>query len=196
MLEGAPHLKAEHLPVFDCAFKPAKGSRSIAYTGHLRMLAAVQPYISGAISKTINMPEDSTPDDILQAYVEGWQLGLKAIAIYRDNCKRSQPLSTRKDSGEAASPSAAAVAAAAAAVPLGEAPRAARRKLLRRASCPCTHKFSINEHEGYITVGVYEEDTSRARSSSSWPRKARPSRGSWTRSRPRSRSRSSTAYRC
>jgi ribonucleoside-diphosphate reductase alpha chain len=148
-IEGAPHLKPEHLPVFDCAFKPAKGSRSIAYTGHLRMLAAVQPFISGAISKTVNMPEDSTPDDILQAYIEGWQLGLKAIAIYRDNCKRSQPLSTRKDISETTAP------APAAAVPMGER-RAVRRKLPdeRRA---ITHKFSINEHEGYITVGLYED---------------------------------------
>src|SRR6185436_13306166 len=95
-IEGAPDLKEEHLPVFDCAFKPAKGSRSIHYKGHLKMLAAVQPFISGAISKTINMPEESTPDDILQAYVEGWEMGLKAVAIYRDNCKRSQPLSTKK----------------------------------------------------------------------------------------------------
>src|SRR5258707_9279662 len=96
-IEGAPHLKPEHLPIFDCAFKPAQGSRSIHYSGHLKMLAAVQPFISGAISKTINMPEDSTPDDILQAYLEGWQLGLKAVAVYRDGCKRSQPLSTRRD---------------------------------------------------------------------------------------------------
>jgi ribonucleoside-diphosphate reductase alpha chain len=95
-IEGAPHLKEEHLPVFDCAFKPAKGSRSIHYMGHLKMLAAVQPFISGAISKTINMPEESTAEDIMQAYIEGWQMGLKAVAIYRDNCKRSQPLSTKK----------------------------------------------------------------------------------------------------
>jgi ribonucleoside-diphosphate reductase alpha chain len=151
-IEGAPHLKPEHLPVFDCAFKPAKGSRSIAYTGHLRMLAAAQPFISGAISKTINMPEDSTPEDILQAYVEGWQLGLKAIAIYRDNCKRSQPLSTRRDTAEA---NPASAAASAAVVPISER-RAVRRKLSdeRRA---ITHKFSINEHEGYITVGLYED---------------------------------------
>jgi ribonucleoside-diphosphate reductase alpha chain len=175
-IEGAPHLKPEHLPVFDCAFKPAKGSRSIHYAGHLKMLAAVQPFISGAISKTINMPEDSTPDDILQAYVEGWQLGLKAVAIYRDGCKRSQPLSTRKEggaaqgaSGPAAGP--AAVPAPAATLPVAplklaavsspaaaHAPerRAVRRKLPdeRRA---ITHKFSINEHEGYITVGLYED---------------------------------------
>jgi ribonucleoside-diphosphate reductase alpha chain len=193
-IEGAPHLKPEHLPVFDCAFKPAKGSRSIHYTGHLRMLAAVQPFISGAISKTINMPEDSTPDEILQAYVEGWQLGLKAVAIYRDGCKRSQPLSTRKDvaaasgaagtagagghpapSPQPAQPSAQASPAlpvnttlTVSPAPPAQAPqpaahpphlqerRAVRRKLPdeRRA---ITHKFSINEHEGYITVGLYED---------------------------------------
>jgi ribonucleoside-diphosphate reductase alpha chain len=193
-IEGAPHLKPEHLPVFDCAFKPAKGSRSIHYTGHLRMLAAAQPFISGAISKTINMPEDSTPDEILQAYVEGWQLGLKAVAIYRDGCKRSQPLSTRKDAGTPAdaatpagnadgapgtagtasaagqpaqpaqsartslapSPAPPAQAAPAAHPPHLQERRAVRRKLPdeRRA---ITHKFSINEHEGYITVGLYED---------------------------------------
>jgi ribonucleoside-diphosphate reductase alpha chain len=104
----------------------------------------VQPYISGAISKTINMPEDSTPDEILQAYVEGWQMGLKAVAIYRDNCKRSQPLSTKKDEPVQAVQ-----------VPLQER-RAVRRKLSdeRRA---ITHKFSINDHEGYLTVGLYDD---------------------------------------
>ncbi|HWM91449.1 MAG TPA: vitamin B12-dependent ribonucleotide reductase [Thermoanaerobaculia bacterium] len=144
-IEGAPHLKEEHLPVFDCAFKPAKGSRSIHYMGHLKMLAAVQPFISGAISKTINMPEDSTPDDIMQAYIEGWQMGLKAVAIYRDNCKRSQPLSTKRAEKETAVQ----------VQPLQER-RAVRRKLPdeRRA---ITHKFSINEHEGYLTVGLYED---------------------------------------
>jgi ribonucleoside-diphosphate reductase alpha chain len=143
-IEGAPHLKPEHLAVFDCAFKPAKGARSIHYMGHLKMLAAAQPFISGAISKTINMPEDSTPEEILQAYVEGWQMGLKAVAIYRDNCKRSQPLSTKKDVKEEPAP-----------VAIQER-RAVRRKLAdeRRA---ITHKFSINEHEGYLTVGLYED---------------------------------------
>jgi ribonucleoside-diphosphate reductase alpha chain len=141
-IEGAPYLKEEHLPVFDCAFKPAQGSRSIHYMGHLKMLAAVQPYISGAISKTINMPEESSSEDILQAYVEGWQMGLKAVAIYRDGCKRSQPLSTKKDEPVQA-------------VAVVER-RAVRRKLPdeRRA---ITHKFSINEHEGYLTVGLYED---------------------------------------
>jgi ribonucleoside-diphosphate reductase alpha chain len=145
-IEGAPYLKEEHLPVFDCAFKPAQGSRSIHYMGHLKMLAAAQPFISGAISKTINMPEDSTPEDILQAYVEGWQMGLKAIAIYRDNCKRSQPLSTTKD--EVALP---------AIIPLQER-RAVRRKLPDERQA-ITHKFSINEFEGYVTVGLYEDGT-------------------------------------
>jgi len=142
-IEGAPQLKEEHLPVFDCAFKPAHGSRSIHYMGHLKMLAAVQPFISGAISKTINMPEDSTPDEIMRAYVEGWQMGLKAVAIYRDNSKRSQPLATRRKDEPVV------------AVPVAER-RALRRKLPdeRRA---ITHKFSINEHEGYLTVGLYED---------------------------------------
>jgi ribonucleoside-diphosphate reductase alpha chain len=147
-IEGAPFLREEHLAVFDCAFKPAKGSRSIAYMGHLRMLAAVQPFISGAISKTINMPEESTAEEILQAYVEGWRMGLKAVAIYRDGCKRSQPLSTRREAKREEAAAAAATAASE--------PRARRRKLPdeRRA---ITHKFSINEHEGYLTVGLYED---------------------------------------
>src|SRR5262249_5951064 len=144
-------LKAEHLPVFDCAFKAAKGSRSIHYRGHLRMLGAAQPFISGAISKTINMPEESTPEEIMQAYIEGWQLGLKAAAIHRDNCKRSQPLSTKRETAAKAAPAPVAVAA----VPIAER-RAVRRKLSdeRRA---ITHKFSINEHEGYLTVGLYDD---------------------------------------
>jgi ribonucleoside-diphosphate reductase alpha chain len=139
-IEDAPNLKDEHLPVFDCAFKPAQGTRSIAYRGHLKMLGAVQPFVSGAISKTINMPEDSTPEDILQAYVEGWQMGLKAVAIYRDGCKKSQPLSTRRSE--------------AVVKPIEEV-RAVRRKLAdeRRA---LTHKFRVGDHEGYITVGLYE----------------------------------------
>ena len=95
-IEGAPHLAPEHLDVFDCAFKPANGSRSIHYNGHLKMMAAVQPFISGAISKTVNMPEHSTAEEIAQVYIDGWKLGLKAIAVYRDNSKRSQPLNTKK----------------------------------------------------------------------------------------------------
>jgi ribonucleoside-diphosphate reductase alpha chain len=159
-IEGAPYLRSEHLPVFDCAFKPARGARSIHYSGHLEMLAAVQPFISGAISKTINMPEDTTVEEIQQAYVEGWSLGLKAVAIYRDGCKRSQPLSTRRtDEGL----SAEAGAAANARTPSPEGTREidtiarpVRRKLPdeRRA---LTHKFSISGHEGYITVGLYDD---------------------------------------
>ena len=95
-IEGAPHLKPEHLPVFDCAFKPVNGERSIHYMGHVRMMAAIQPFLCGAISKTVNMPEAATAEEIEQVYLEGWKLGLKAIAIYRDNTKRSQPLSTGK----------------------------------------------------------------------------------------------------
>ena len=143
-IEGAPHLADDHLAVFDCAFKPAHGSRSIHYRGHLKMLGAVQPFISGAISKTINMPEDSSPADIFQAYIEGWQLGLKAVAIYRDNCKRSQPLSTKRSEGEKA----VAVRA--------EEARPSRRKLSDERQA-LTHKFSVGDHEGYITVGVYDD---------------------------------------
>jgi ribonucleoside-diphosphate reductase alpha chain len=146
MIEGAPHLKDEHLAVFDCAFPPAGGTRSIHYMGHIKMMAAVQPFLSGAISKTVNMPTDATLDDIAQAYLESWRLGLKAVAVYRDGCKRSQPLSTGKDNA----------AAAPAGEPAPGAPRPARRKLPdeRRA---ITHKFSIAGHEGYITVGMYED---------------------------------------
>jgi ribonucleoside-diphosphate reductase alpha chain len=93
-IEGAPHLKDEHLPVFDCAFKPAGGTRSIHYMGHIRMMSAVQPFLSGAISKTVNLPNDCTVEDIEDAYIQAWKLGLKAIAVYRDGCKRTQPLST------------------------------------------------------------------------------------------------------
>ena len=95
-IEGAPHLKPEHLPVFDCAFKARNGERSIHYMGHIKMMGATQPFISGAISKTVNMPEAATAEEIERVYMEGWKLGLKAIAVYRDNSKRSQPLSTGK----------------------------------------------------------------------------------------------------
>ncbi|MDX1998893.1 MAG: vitamin B12-dependent ribonucleotide reductase, partial [Thermoanaerobaculia bacterium] len=142
-IEGAPFLKDEHLPVFDCAFKPAKGARSIHYRGHLKMLGAAQPFISGAISKTINMPEESTSEEILNAYLEGWQLGLKAVAIYRDNCKRSQPLSTSRSS------------VVDKVVAANDDTRVKRLKLPdeRRA---LTHKFSVGGHEGYLTVGLYD----------------------------------------
>ncbi|MDH3402053.1 MAG: vitamin B12-dependent ribonucleotide reductase [Acidobacteriota bacterium] len=140
-IEGAPHLAEEHLAVFDCAFKPANGSRSIQPIGHLKMLGAVQPFVSGAISKTINMPEDTTPEEIMNAYIEGWRLGLKAVAIYRDNCKRSQPLSTSRGSD--------------AATRNGEASSPRRRKLPDERQA-LTHKFTVNGNKGYLTVGLFE----------------------------------------
>ncbi len=152
MIEGAPHLKDEHLAIFDCAFPPRDGKRSIHWMGHIKMMAAVQPFLSGAISKTVNMPTDATPEDIQEAYVEGWKLGLKAIAVYRDGCKRSQPLSTSKEEAKG-TPAAPAVTAAA--VPAAEG-RPARRKLPDERHA-ITHKFQIAGHEGYITVGMYED---------------------------------------
>ncbi len=152
-IEGAPNLKPEHLAVFDCSFRPQNGVRSIHYMGHVRMMAAVQPFISGAISKTINMPEESTVEDIMAAYTESWKLGLKAVAIYRDNSKKVQPLSSGSGKNEKkASPSAPAAPAVAEKVVY----RPVRRKLPdeRRS---ITHKFSIGGHEGYITVGMYDD---------------------------------------
>jgi ribonucleoside-diphosphate reductase alpha chain len=152
-IEGAPELKPEHLPVFDCSFRPQNGARSIHYMGHVRMMAAVQPFISGAISKTINMPEESTVEDIVNAYTESWKLGLKAVAIYRDNSKRVQPLS----SGSGKTEKKAAIAAPAAAPVVEKVVyRPVRRKLPdeRRS---ITHKFSIGGHEGYITAGMYDD---------------------------------------
>jgi ribonucleoside-diphosphate reductase alpha chain len=151
MIEGAPHLRSEHLAIFDCAFPPRDGKRSIHWMGHIKMMAAVQPFLSGAISKTVNMPTDATPEDIQEAYVEGWKLGLKAIAVYRDGCKRSQPLSTSKEETKGTSEA----PAAAAAVPAAEG-RPARRKLPDERHA-ITHKFQIAGHEGYITVGMYED---------------------------------------
>ncbi len=145
-IEGAPYLREKDLPVFDCAFKPAKGQRAIHYMGHVRMMGAVQPFISGAISKTVNVPKDATPDDIMQAYIESWRLGVKAIAIYRDGSKRMQPLNTSKDARKEAP---AAPAAPVAAHPI-------RRKLPEERQA-ITHKFDIQGHEGYITVGLYED---------------------------------------
>ena len=144
-IEGAPHLQDEHLKVFDCAFKPVKGARSIAPMGHVRMMAAVQPFISGSMSKTVNLPTDATVEEIEQTYTESWNLGLKCIAIYRDGCKRSQPLSTSLEKEKKA------VAAA----PDVEY-RAMRRKLPDERKA-VTHKFDIAGHEGYLTVGLYED---------------------------------------
>ncbi|TMF45944.1 MAG: vitamin B12-dependent ribonucleotide reductase [Chloroflexi bacterium] len=143
-IEGAPLLQEDHLKVFDCAFKPVKGMRSIAPMGHVRMMAAVQPFISGSMSKTVNLPTEATIEDIQQTYLESWKLGLKCIAIYRDGCKRSQPLSTslakEKKTVE----------------PAGPDYRAVRRRLSDERKS-ITHKFDIQGHEGYLTVGMFED---------------------------------------
>jgi ribonucleoside-diphosphate reductase alpha chain len=148
-IEGAPHLQDQHLRVFDCAFKPVKGTRSIAPMGHVHMMAAVQPFISGSQSKTVNMPHEATVDEIADTYLESWKLGLKCIAIYRDGCKRSQPLSTSRDEDKSAAAPATEVPAE---------PKPVRRRLpAERRSL--THKFEIQGHEGYITVGLYDDGT-------------------------------------
>ncbi len=139
--KARPALKDEHLSVFDCAFKPRNGTRSIAWRAHVRMMAAAQPFLSGAISKTVNMPRDTTPADIADAYLEGWQLGLKALAVYRDGSKESQPLSTSTEADKATAEQVA--------VP--------RRERLPDTRQSITHKFSIAGHEGYITVGLYDD---------------------------------------
>src|SRR5437016_1374022 len=154
-IEGARYVKEEHLAVFDCSLAPQGGGRSIRWTGHVKMMAAAQPFLSGAISKTINMPEEATVEDIMNAYIESWRLGLKAVAIYRDNSKRSQPLSAAKDAKKEDKKTEAA-------------PRAAepvQRELFQRAQrekmpyerASVTHKFSVSGHEGYITVGMYDD---------------------------------------
>jgi ribonucleoside-diphosphate reductase alpha chain len=141
-IEGAPHLKEAHLSVFDCAFKPANGKRSIPYMGHIKMMSAVQPFLSGAISKTVNMPNNVSSEDIELAYIEAWKLGLKSIAVYRDGCKRTQPLSTSLDNKKDQPASA---------------PAKPQRRRLPDERASITHKFSIAGHEGYITVGMFED---------------------------------------
>ncbi len=157
-IENAPHIKPEHLSVYDCAFKAAKGTRTIHYMGHVKMMAAVQPFISGAISKTVNMPHDATVEDIEEVYNQGWKLGLKAIAIYRDGSKRQQALTTSKDSDaknqnkdtkeEVVVPTTKVITEY----------RVKRRRLSdeRRA---VTHKFTVGNYKGYITVGLYDDGT-------------------------------------
>ena len=141
-IEGAPHMREEHLPVFDCAFRVENGARAIQPIGHIKMMGAVQPFISGAISKTVNVPTEATVEDVMETYVEAWQHGLKAIAIYRDGSKRTQPLSTcREGPGQQMS--------------APEAKPVRRRLPATRRSI--THKFSIEGHEGYITVGMYDD---------------------------------------
>ncbi len=142
-IEGAPHLKSEHLKVFDCAFKPRNGQRYIEYKAHLRMMGAVQPFLSGAISKTVNMPHDASVNDIMQTYIDGWKMGLKAVAIYRDGSKKTQPMNVGRDEKEEVSEASVT-------------PTPLRRRLpLTRQSI--THKFEVAGHEGYLTVGMYED---------------------------------------
>jgi ribonucleoside-diphosphate reductase alpha chain len=165
-IEGAPGLKPEHLPVFDCSLA-AQGGRSIAWRGHLKMMAAAQPFLSGAISKTINMPEESTIEDIMQAYIESWKLGIKAVAIYRDNSKGSQPLSASSESSSEKAERKEKEAAAIVRAGEIESAVAEQRELFIRAlrkKLPSerqsiTHKFNIGGHEGYITVGMYDDRT-------------------------------------
>ena len=149
-IEGAPFLKDQHLAVFDCAFKAAKGQRSIHYMGHIRMMGATQPFISGAISKTVNVPKEATVEEIMAAYIESWKLGAKAVSIYRDGSKRTQPLNTSRDKTAAEKAQAVAEAAVAAM------PRPVRRKLSDERHS-LTHKFDIAGHEGYITVGLFDD---------------------------------------
>jgi ribonucleoside-diphosphate reductase alpha chain len=182
-IEGAPGIKDEHLPVFDCSFKPQKGTRSIHYMGHVKMMAAAQPFISGAISKTVNLPEAASVEDIIEAYLQSWRLGLKAVAIYRDGSKKAQPLMAASSKEEAAkrgqkqasalnaeeqafarlTPEQQMMALTAVRPPTLEQqesapPRAVRHRLPdERASV--THKFSIGGHDGYITVGLYRDRT-------------------------------------
>ncbi|MCI5071906.1 vitamin B12-dependent ribonucleotide reductase [bacterium] len=142
-IEGAPHITAEHVAVFDCAFKPMNGERSIHYMGHLKMMGAVQPFISGAISKTVNLPNTVTEEEIAQAYVDSWKMGIKAVAVYRDGCKRSQPLNTSMDN------SSEQATTAVTAKPY--------RKHLPDERQSITHKFSVGGYQGYITVGMFED---------------------------------------
>ncbi len=141
-IEGAPSLRHDELAVFDCAFTPQNGTRSIAWQGHVRMMSAVQPFLSGAISKTVNMPNEATVDEIEQAYIDGWKLGLKALAIYRDGSKRSQPMATSMDRTTGRS------------VQIVERPLRKRLPAERQA---LTHRFEVGGHEGYITVGLYDD---------------------------------------
>jgi ribonucleoside-diphosphate reductase alpha chain len=138
-IEGAPELRDEHLPVFDCAFRAEQGVRSIQHMGHIKMMGACQPFVSGAISKTVNLPQEATVEDVMDAYIEAWRHGLKAIAIYRDGSKKVQPLSTSQTDGRAAA---------------ADQPR---RRALPDTRTSITHKFKIEGHTGYITVGLYED---------------------------------------
>jgi ribonucleoside-diphosphate reductase alpha chain len=146
-IEGAADVKNEHLPVFDCAFRPKNGTRFIPYKAHLKMMSAVQPFLSGAISKTVNVPTETTANEIMQIYIDGWKMGLKAVAIYRDGSKRTQPLNTSKTPN--------AKSANTKGIPLP--PAEPYRKRMPSTRQSITHKFEIAGHEGYLTVGIYDD---------------------------------------
>jgi ribonucleoside-diphosphate reductase alpha chain len=161
-------LKPEHLPMFDCAFKPFRGERSLHYLAHLKMMAAAQPFLSGAISKTVNLPESASVDDIMNTYIEGWRLGLKSVAIYREGSKRSAPLNTRKtrdmgtvaagaDSGETAGVESRILELEQELATLRRQVDQPVRHRMPDTRTSLTHKFEIAGHEGYITVGLYED---------------------------------------
>src|SRR5258706_5506943 len=163
-IEGAPFLKDEHLPVFDCAFKASQGERSIHYMGHIKMMGATQPFISGAISKTVNVPRDATVEEIEKAYLESWRLGAKASSIYPDGSQRTQPLNTsragvadtRNNVGAGAGLQTGPIELVREVIKIVETPK--RRKLPDERNA-ITHKFDIAGHEGYITVGLFEDGT-------------------------------------
>ena len=162
-IERAEALKPEHLPIFDCAFRPSAGARSIAPLGHVRMLGAVQPFISGAVSKTVNVPEEAGVEEIMDTYAAAWKLGVKAIAIYRDNSKRIQPLETgervdgRKVGEAAKQPRFSSPTDEPLVINDATSPPAYRRHRLPDERAAITHKFTIGEHEGYITIGEYDD---------------------------------------
>ncbi len=161
-IEGSVDLNSEHLAIFDCAFRAQSGQRSIAPSGHIRMLGAVQPFLSGAVSKTVNVPEHTSVEEIMQTYIDAWKLGVKAVAIYRDNSKRIQPLETGERTGETVSvatpdPGPSLPSDAPVVIESAQSPPAYRRHRLPDERQAMTHKFTIGEHEGYMTIGEFDD---------------------------------------
>ena len=136
-IEGAPHVKEDHLAVFDCAERPVNGSRSIDYLGHIKMCGVVQPFLSGAISKTINLPSPASVEEILEAYIQGWKHGMKSVSIYRDGCKLVQPLSNKEKSQPVSGP---------------------QQRNMPKDHPALQHEFRIKGFKGFLTMGLYPED--------------------------------------
>ncbi|HVZ11105.1 MAG TPA: vitamin B12-dependent ribonucleotide reductase [Candidatus Paceibacterota bacterium] len=155
-IEGAPHLKENDLPVFDCSFKATNGQRSISYMGHLKMMSVVQPFISGAISKTINLPQDATVEEVRDVYIQGWKLGLKAVALYRDGCKTIQPLNVKKDE-KTEKADAVAPQPAVSLDPLIETVNGYTRRRLPDERPAITHRFEVGGFKGFLNVGFYPD---------------------------------------